>query len=454
MKRLKRLVALLLCALLLCGASAAALADGPRPYLLTIRVGERQAEVRAFSVSYAGNLYLNLGDTALALRGTEKQFSVEYRYTAGDGEHWWITTGQEAPDPDDSPRDATAVPYAVDVLLGRNRVFVDGGERRYYTFRPGGQELYMGLADLQLMLDLTISPDGAGSILIEPDRPFAPDLYALLEEDYFGAFNAVLLGDADTGEILFSYNRSWRYPIASLSKLMSFLLLEEALSAGEIGWQDRVTISAKAAAISWSADGVIGMSSGAEVSVEELMLAMMLASSNESALALAEHLCGSEEAFVERMNARASQLGLLSARFYTPHGLPSYSTSGLPGKRQNSMSAADLFRLCSLLLRNFPQMTEMTEKQFVRLEELSFTTANSNPLVFNMPGVDGMKTGSTNRAGYCLAASLPVESGGDTHHVVAIVLGAESAELRGQGTEILLRYAQRYYQEHGFGTTG
>lgn len=452
MKRIRSLLAAVLCAAMLLAAPAAATAEGPRPYLLDVRIGEITVSIRAYSDSYAGNLFLSLSDLAQVLRGTSRQFRVEYQSGGADGELWNLTTGQAAPASDAEKK--TSSPAVSYLSLKRNRLFVDGGERRYYTYRSDDRDLYLSLADVQLLLDLTAWFDSAGVLRLEPDLPFVPDLYELRNEDYFGAFNAVLVGDADTGEVLFSDGRAWRYPIASLSKLMSYLLLAEAVEAGELSGQDLIPISQKAAQLSWSADGIIRLSPGDEIPMEELMQAMMLASSNECALALAEYAAGSEEAFVARMNERASELGLLSARFYSPHGLPSYSGGGLPGKRQNSMSAMDLFRLSAYLLEKHPTITDMTEKQFVYLEKLGFTTANSNPLVFNVPGVNGLKTGSTNRAGYCLAATLPVTVGEETHTVVAIVLGAETAELRGQGAEILLRYAKQYYTENGFGSDG
>ena len=102
------------------------------------------------------------------------------------------------------------------------------------------------------------------------------------------------------------------------------------------------------------------------------------------------------------------------------------------------------------LLERCPELTDMTGKQFIHLEKLGFTTANSNPLVFNLPGVNGLKTGSTNRAGYCVVTTLPVTVGGETHTIMAVVLGAETAELRGQGAEILLRCAKDHYEKDGF----
>ena len=426
MKRIRSLLALLLCALLVTGLGAAAQAEGPKPYLIDVRVGEVTLSMRAYSESYEGNVYLSLNDLAQALRGTEKQFCVEYRAGGADGELWELTTGKPAPA---ETGEKTGAPFALSYLnLKRNRLFVDGGERRYYSYRSDEKELYLSLADLQLLLDLTIWVDSAGVLRVEPDKPFAPDLYELKGEDYFSAFNAVLVGDADTGEIFFSDRRAWRCPIASVSKLMSYLLLAEAVRDGEVNADDEVTISTKAARLSWTADGVISLSPGDKIPLRELTEAMMLASSNECALALAEHVAGTEEDFVARMNERAAELGL----------------------RQNMMSAYDMFSLCAYLLENFPEITEITEKQFVHMEKLGFTTANSNPLVFNMPGVNGLKTGSTNRAGYCVVASLPVTVGEETHTLVAVVLGAETADVRGQCAEILLRAAKAHYEEEGF----
>lgn len=452
-RRLFSLTLLLaLCALLL---APAAVADGPLPFAVPAEVEGRSVTLRAYYESYPGNLYLSLQDLSQALNGSSRQFSLKYESSAADGESWTVVRGQEAiPATVPGTNAVTGRPYAISLSLRRNRLFVDGGERRYYCFRSDDRDLYLSLADVQLLLDLTVERGEDGSLRLHPDLPFAPDVYALCEEDYFGAFNAVLVGDADTGEILFSCNRAWRYPIASLSKLMSYLLVAESVEAQQSRWDDAVSISQKAAEISWSADGVISLSPGAVYPMEELTQAMLIASSNESAQALAEHIAGSEAAFVQRMNERAAELELRSARFYTPHGLPDYSAGSLPGKRQNAMSADDLFRLSAYLLREFPAVTEMTQRQFITFEKLGFTTANSNPLVFNMPGVNGLKTGSTNRAGYCLVATLPVTVGEDTHTLVAVVLGAESAELRGQGAELLLRWARRYYEENGYKQEG
>lgn len=447
MKAFRRSLSLLLTLLLLFSLPAAALAVGePEPYALRVRVGDKEAPVRAYEESYAGNVYLSMSDLALALKGTDKQFKISY--SVQDGGQFLIATGQAAAG-ESLAKDLQEQRLPLYLNLQRNRLFVDGQERKLYSYRAGS-ELYMSLADVQLTLDLNARLQPDGSLALDVDAPLQVDLEALRRSGYFDMFNAVVLGDADSGRVLFTHMGGRSFPVASLSKLMSYLLLAEARDRGELSFSDTVTVSDAAARLSRSVDGMIFLSPGAELPFQELLNGMLLASSNECALALAEHACGSEAAFVERMNQRARELGLLSAVFYSPHGLPVYAGESLPVKQQNSMSAKDMFTLSAYVLRSYPEITDITSLPYCRMEKLEYTTANSNPLVFNLPGCNGLKTGSTNRAGYCLSATLPVESQGRVHTVLLVLLGAESAELRGQAAELLLRYAQDYYIENGF----
>ena len=195
---------------------------------------------------------------------------------------------------------------------------------------------------------------------------------------------------------------------------------------------------------------MVSLAEGKAYPFRELLSAMLLASSNECALALAEHLDGSGALFVEHMNLKARELGMGSAHFYNPHGLPGYLPGAITNKAQNVMSARDLFLLCQILLRDYPEITEITRQQFGSMPSLKYITANSNALVFNLEGCSGLKTGSTNKAGSCLVATLPVVIGGETHTAVAIVLGSEGPDTRNQAAEILLRYARDTWVEQGF----
>ena len=116
-------------------------------------------------------------------------------------------------------------------------------------------------------------------------------------------------------------------------------------------------------------------------------------------------------------------------------------------KRQNLMSAADLYLLTHLILQQYPEITEITSVTLAHFPTLNdYWTANSNPLIYNMEGITGLKTGSTNKAGYCLVATMPVYTGEATHNIILVLLGAETADIRGQASEILMRYARSLYQ--------
>ena len=443
----RRRVATLL-SLILCLASLSLLmpvygaAANTEPYRVSVRVGSDDFHIRAYDGSYEGNTYLSLTDLAVALAGTGKQFRFERVVSSTDGEYFSIVMGSAPSLP--SGGDAAGVYQGTaSVNPYRNPLYVDGAVKKYYTWNPQNGDLYMSLADVQLMLDLTMSGDPHDGLILEPDRPFLPDPDELRKSGYFDCIDAVYLADAATGEIYYRQNSLNAVPVASLSKLLSYLVLREGMESGEISMEDTVQISANAQRLSQSGDGMVVLNAGEAKPFRELLEAMLVASSNESALALAEHLCGSEEAFVVRMNEKARELGFKTTVMYNCNGLPSFSGGSMPVKRQNRMSAEDLYRLCTLLLERYPDLTDITSVALAHMPSLNdYRTANSNPLLYNMPGVNGLKTGSTNKAGDCVAATLPVQdAAGESHTLVLILLGAETADVRGQVAEILLRYA-------------
>lgn len=304
----KKIMALLL-VFVLCSTvmPSRAVADG-EAFAMQITVNGEQKAVRAYNDSYEGNLYLSLTDLAAALSSTEKQFRFERIVSSTDGEYFSITTGQ-APVLGSGAGGAVGNPAPVVLYLARNRLILDGGDRKYYTYNPQNGDLYMSVTDVQLMLDMTLEKSG-NTWVAKPNQHFIPDVKALRDAGYFDNISSVYLADADSGEALFLWNGYNELPVASLTKLLSYYVLREGIAAGEIKNSDTVRISDRAYAVSKTQDGIVPMEAGAYVPFRELLDAMLVASSNEAAIALAEHLCGSEEAFVERMNARARELGL------------------------------------------------------------------------------------------------------------------------------------------------
>lgn len=399
----------------------------------------RTGTVKTLDYSYDDNTYLSLRDIAMLLKDTECSFSLEIAGSAVS-----LNPGSAY-----TPVGVENVPWEgggyVDIALRRNEFKVNGEKVFYYTLimqLPSGEyDCFMMAVDLAMLLDVDMTVSPAGSLQIHTQEPFDPDPAALEEAGYFGGVNSVLAGDATTGEIYYQYQSDTSYPIASTSKLMTCLLTMEAVSSGQLTLDKQVTISDAAGALAVSGDGVVPLKAGEQISVRELLVGALLPSSNECALCLAEAVAGSEEAFVRMMNEKAQELGLSQTIFFNSNGLPSYTEDFIPAKRQNSMSAKDMFRLVSYLLKVYPQITDITSLEEATLESLDFEVRNTNPLLRNLPEATGLKTGTTNRAGACLVTSLTADDGSMEHDLVVIVLGAEDSIERGRVSGMLARYA-------------
>lgn len=407
--------------------------------------------VKTLDYSYEGNTYLSLRDTAMILKDTEKAFSLEVTGSAvslntGDV---YMPLGVENTSWEDSGNP--------DIALRRNGFKVNEETVFYYTLimqlPSGDYDCFMMAADLAMILDVDITVPAADSMEIQTQMPFQVSPAALEEAGYFYGINSALVGDATTGEIYYGYQADESYPIASTSKLMTCLLAMEAVSAGQLALDGQITVSDAAQALADSGDGVVPLKAGEQISVRELLVGALLPSSNECALCLAEAIDGSEEAFVQRMNQKAQDLGLSQTVFFNSNGLPVYTEDFIPAKRQNSMSAEDMFRLVSYLLKVYPQITDITSMEEAVLESLDLEVKNTNPLLRNLPEVTGLKTGTTNRAGACLVTSLTADDGTAKHDLVVIVFGTEDSIERGRVSGLLARYALHTF-DAGMGETG
>lgn len=401
--------------------------------------------VKTLDCDYEHNRYLSLRDIAVLLADTDCSFSLEITKNTVSmnlGQSYTPVGVENSPwENDENP----------DISLRRNEFKINGQTAYYYTLimkLPSGHyDCFMMAVDLAMILDVDIAASAAGAVEIRTGEPFAISPAALEQTGYFGGVNSVLVGDATTGELYYQYQSDTPYPIASTSKLMTCLLVMDAIAAGQIDPADTVTISEEAQALAESNDGVLPLEAGEQIGVWELLLGALLPSSNECALCLAEAVAGSEEAFVQMMNQKAQELGLSQATFYNSHGLPSYTEDSVPAKRQNRMSAEDMFRLVSYLLRVYPQITDITSLKNADIPSLDREVRNTNPLLYNLSGVTGLKTGTTNRAGACLITSLTADGGVSAHDLVVVVLGTEDSIERGRVSGMLARYALRAFSE-------
>ncbi len=412
--------------------------------------------VKSLDYGYVNNTYLSLRDLAALLKDTEKAFSAEITNNAVSltpgGVYTPVGTENAPWESEDNP----------DLSLRRNEFEVGGQKVFYHTMimkMPSGEyDCYMMTTDMAMLFDMEITASDTGQLLINTQEPFRVSPDVLEEAGYFYGVNGVLAGDAATGEVYYRYQADEPYPIASTSKLMTCLLAMEAVSSGQIAPEESVVISDAVELLASSSDGVVPLKAGEQITVQELLIGLLLPSSNECALCLAETIAGSEEAFVQRMNQKAQELGLSQAVFYNSHGLPSYSKDPVSAKRQNRMSAEDMFRLASYLLKVYPQVKDITSLKEAKLQSLDLEVRNSNPLLYNLSGVTGLKTGTTNKAGACLVTSLSADDKTTEHDLIVVVLGTEDSMERGRVSGLLARYALQVFhgeaEASGTGTAG
>jgi D-alanyl-D-alanine carboxypeptidase (penicillin-binding protein 5/6) len=244
-----------------------------------------------------------------------------------------------------------------------------------------------------------------------------------------------LLGDVETGEILYEYNIDEQLAIASISKLMTYLLMKEAVAKDEISLDDDVVISGHAAATEGSRFGLV---SGETVKLSMLAKGMLIVSGNDCATAIAEYVGKNEDNFVKMMNEKAAELGLMSASFINPNGLPINDDEN----GQNHMSTSDIFKLARYILINYPETLEITSQKELIVPERNFSKVSTNPAFGVIEGVDGLKTGYTDKSGLCLVSTMPVSGDGQDFRLIAIIMGAQSHEDRINKIKELLEYGR------------
>lgn len=240
---------------------------------------------------------------------------------------------------------------------------------------------------------------------------------------------AALLMEKTTGQVLYEANAHAPLELASVTKVMTMLLIMEALDAGTITKETMVPVSATAAGMGGSQ---VYMEEGEEFSVHDMLKAIAVASGNDACVAMAEYLAGSESAFVEKMNARAAELGMEDTVFC--------NCTGLPAEGHHS-SAYDIALMSRELILHHPDIRTYTTIWMDTLRDGDFQLANTNKLVRYYEGATGLKTGSTDAALYCLSATAEKEG----MELIAVILGAPTSNDRFEGAKALLNYGFATY---------
>jgi len=247
------------------------------------------------------------------------------------------------------------------------------------------------------------------------------------------AGKSAVLMDMETGTVLYEKNSHAPLAPASVTKVMTMLLIMEALDSGKIGWKDMVTASETAAAKGGSQ---IYLKVGEQLSVTDMLKSIAVSSANDCACAMAEHIAGSEESFVGLMNQRAKELGMQDTKFVNCTGLDDD-----PAAKEHVTSSYDIALMSRELMLKHPTIEKFTTIWMDTVRNGAFGLANTNKMVRFYPGATGLKTGFTSAAGYCLSATARR----DGMSLVAVVMGAASSKERFAACKQLLDYGFANY---------
>ena len=244
---------------------------------------------------------------------------------------------------------------------------------------------------------------------------------------------SALLMEMETGTVLYAANEHEPLAPASVTKVMTLLLIMEAIDAGRIGWDDTVTASETAAAKGGSQ---IYLKAGEEMSVSDMVKSIAVSSANDCACAMAEHIAGSETAFVTMMNTRAKELGMENTNFVNCTGLDDE-----PDAADHRTSAYDIALMSRELMTKHPDIQKYTTIWMDTVRDGTFGLSNTNKLIRFYNGATGLKTGFTSGAGYCLSATAQREE----LHLVAVVMGCATSKERLAACKSLLDYGFANY---------
>ena len=242
---------------------------------------------------------------------------------------------------------------------------------------------------------------------------------------------SAILIESSTQAVLYEKNADEPLPPASVTKIMTLLLVMEAIEAGKINYTDTVRASAKACSMGGSQ---IYLRENEEMSVEDLLKSVIIASANDAALALAEHISGSEEQFVSEMNKKARALGMKSTNFE--------NTNGLDDTVENHVTSARDIAIMSSELIKYPKITEYSSIWMDSIRGGEFGLTNTNRLIRFYKGATGLKTGSTDKAGFCISATAVR----DGMSLICVVMGAETRDIRNSIATRLLDYGFNNYR--------
>lgn len=280
--------------------------------------------------------------------------------------------------------------------------------------------------------------------IFSPIKTFADDTVAKEGDNIVGAdkfVKAYLIGNQESGDIFYQKNADQTYPIASMSKLMTFLLVRDAIESGKISFDTKVKGTKEAEDLTGPEYSAMGIKEGEQYTIKELLTGLMVVSGNDCANLLASTISGSEANFANEMNKKAQELNLKSQKYYNASGI------NTEDDKQNSSSAKDLFELTRIILSKYPDVLEYSKINEINDNKKDIHKKSTIPLRDEIKGVDGLKTGTTEEAGYCLTTTIDMNKFDPKNEfrAIGIVMGAEENEFRNSAMTDLIYYVSRYF---------
>lgn len=265
-------------------------------------------------------------------------------------------------------------------------------------------------------------PNMCFSAFAEENKPFEVN-----------AKSAILM-DSESGEILYSKNPDEALPPASVTKVMTLLLVMEAVDSGMLKLDDVVSVSENAASMGGSQ---VYLKPGEEMTVDEMLKCVVVSSANDAAVALAERVAGSEGGFIQLMNEKAAELGMNNTNFENVTGLDDNTVN-------HTISARDIAIASRELITKHPKIFDYSTIWMDTIRNGQFGLTNTNRLIRFYSGATGLKTGSTSKAGFCISATAKREG----MHLIAVIMGAETRDIRNEAAKMLLDWGFATYSAY------
>lgn len=241
-----------------------------------------------------------------------------------------------------------------------------------------------------------------------------------------------LVAEMETEAFFISENIDEALPIASISKVMTYFVVRDAIENKKINMTDVVEVSSNSAN---ELGSKIELKLGEKIAIKDLLDGLMVVSGNDAAVALAEAVAGNETEFVKLMNEKVKELGLENSTFTNASGLTKNGSD-------NRMSAKDIFKMAKAVIEKYPEILEYSKIRTLKQESRNFTGESTIPLVGTVEGVDGLKTGFTDEAGYCLVSTMKVKKGESEFRLISVLMGAPTKADRAQYTKDMLNYVK------------